>query len=40
MIDFELPAEIADVQKKVAAFVRDAAIPAELELGADVEVEG
>ncbi len=40
MIDFELPPEIADVQKEVAAFVRDIAIPAELELGADVEVEG
>ena len=40
MIDFELPAEISAVQKEVAAFVRDVAIPAELELGSDVEVEG
>ena len=40
MIDFELPPEIANVQKEVAAFVRDIAIPAELELGADVEIEG
>jgi acyl-CoA dehydrogenase len=40
MIDFELPAEIAQVQKDVAAFVREAAIPAELELGADLEAEG
>jgi hypothetical protein len=35
-----LPAEIAQVQKEVAAFVRDVAIPAELELGSDVEAEG
>jgi len=40
MIDFELPAEIAEVQRDVAAFVREVAIPAELELGGDVEVEG
>jgi hypothetical protein len=40
MIDFQLPAEIAEVQKAVAAFVRDVAIPAELELGLDVEAEG
>ncbi|MGH2699780.1 MAG: acyl-CoA dehydrogenase family protein [Actinomycetota bacterium] len=40
MIDFELPAEIAEVQKKVAAFVGEAAVPAELELGAGVESEG
>ena len=40
MIDFELPDEIAEVQQEVAAFVRDVAIPAELELGTDVEVEG
>lgn len=40
MIDFQLPAEVARVQKEVAAFVRDVAIPAELELGSDVEVEG
>ncbi len=40
MIDFELPPEIAEVQKEVAEFVRDIAIPAELELGGDVEIEG
>ena len=40
MIDFELPADIAEVQTKVADFVREVVIPAELELGADVEVEG
>jgi acyl-CoA dehydrogenase len=40
MIDFQLPAEIAEVQKEVAVFVRDVAIPAELELGSDVEAEG
>jgi len=40
MIDFQLPAEIAEVQKEVAVFVRDVAIPAELELGSDFEAEG
>lgn len=40
MIDFELPAAIADVQKKVAAFVADVVLPAEADLGTDVEVEG
>jgi acyl-CoA dehydrogenase len=40
MIDFQLPADITAVQKEVAAFVRDVAIPAELELGSDIEVEG
>ncbi|MGH2700428.1 MAG: acyl-CoA dehydrogenase family protein [Actinomycetota bacterium] len=40
MIDFELPADITEVQAKVAAFVRKVVIPAELELGADVELEG
>jgi acyl-CoA dehydrogenase len=40
MIDFQLPAEVADIQKRVSGFVRDVAIPAELELGSDVEVGG
>ncbi|MGI8941053.1 MAG: acyl-CoA dehydrogenase family protein [Actinomycetota bacterium] len=38
MIDFELPPEVAGVQKKVAAFVRQFAIPAEVELGPEVEI--
>ncbi len=32
MIDFALPPEIADVQKRVAAFVRDVVLPVELEV--------
>ena len=37
MIDFELPAEIAEVQRNVAAFVRDVVLPAEQELGGATE---
>jgi acyl-CoA dehydrogenase len=33
MIDFELPDDIRDVQHRVAAYVKEHAIPAELELG-------
>ncbi|MGH2749881.1 MAG: acyl-CoA dehydrogenase family protein [Actinomycetota bacterium] len=40
MIDFELPADIAKVQKAVAAFVREVVLPAENALGTDVEIEG
>lgn len=40
MIDFELPEEIKDVQKRVAAFVRDEVIPVELSLGEELEAEG
>lgn len=41
MIDFELPEEIKDVQKRVAAYVRDHALPAEAEAaGTDVDYEG
>lgn len=39
MIDFELPQEIKDVQKKVADYVRDIALPAETELGRDFDEE-
>jgi len=40
LIDFELPAEVKDIQARVAAFVRDVVLPVERELGADVELEG
>jgi acyl-CoA dehydrogenase len=37
VIDFELPTEIADVQKRVAAFVSDVVLPAEQSLGHALE---
>lgn len=40
MIDFELPEEIQDVQRRVATFVKDVVLPVEAELGDDVELEG
>ena len=40
MIDFELPAEVKDVQTRLAAFIKDVVLPAEQGLGADLELEG
>jgi acyl-CoA dehydrogenase len=40
VIDFELPAEVKDVQTRLAAFIKDVVLPAEQGLGADVELEG
>ena len=41
MIDFELPEEIKDVQRKVAAYVKEHALPAEAEAaGQEVDYEG
>src|SRR5207245_2355518 len=37
MIDFEIPPELEDVQARVAAFVRDEALPAEGALDDDVD---
>ena len=40
MIDFELPDEIKDVQRRVAAYVRDHAIPAEAEAAVAGDYDG
>jgi acyl-CoA dehydrogenase len=40
VIDFELPADIKDIQQRVATFVKEVVLPVEKELGADVELEG
>lgn len=40
MIDFELPDEIKDVQRRVASFIDDVVLPVERELGEEVEREG
>ncbi len=39
MIDFDLPQELKDVQRRVAAFVRDHALPAEEELREEYDGE-